>query len=256
MRLRQVLNAAYRATRTGTASPAHPGRPALTDIPGFPGVNRQRVCAARTRSTRLVAMPAASTTLRCSPCRSSRRSRSPAVRHSRTPESPWAAPNSSTTSPPGSTSLELTYSADYQLPGGQSAAIAQAQDPARPRTPTRAGNSPSPRTAITTCTTTGARPTCTLIAPPTPGSKPTVTLFGEANQQGLVTPPVVVGLLTAAALDPQAVIKQSDTTVAGHHAACVGGGELVPATSPPASPPRACSAASPGRSTASRWSWH
>ena len=31
----------------------------------------------------------------------------------------------------------------------------------------------------------------------------------------------MVGLLTAAALDPQATIKQSDTTVAGHHATCV-----------------------------------
>ncbi|RAN98717.1 hypothetical protein [Micromonospora saelicesensis] len=117
--------------------------------------------------------------------------------------------------------LELTYSADYQLPGGQRAAIVQAQDPARSTYTYPGGQLTVTPEAITRCTTTGARPQCTLITPPTPGSKPTVTLFGEANQQGLVTPPVVVGLLTAAALDPQAVIKQSDTTVAGHHAACV-----------------------------------
>ncbi|MEU1588931.1 hypothetical protein [Micromonospora sp. NPDC005710] len=117
--------------------------------------------------------------------------------------------------------LELTYSADYQLPGGQRAAIVQAQDPARSTYAYPGGRLIVTPEAITRCTTTGARQECTLVAPPTPGSKPTVTLFGEANRQGLVTPPVVVGLLTAAALDPQAVIKQSDTTVAGHHAACV-----------------------------------
>ncbi|MET8088929.1 hypothetical protein [Micromonospora sp. NPDC005220] len=117
--------------------------------------------------------------------------------------------------------LELTYSADYQLPGGQRASIVQAQDPARSTYTYPGGQLTVTPEAITRCTTAGARPECTLIAPPTPGSKPTVTLFGEANRQGLVTPPVVVGLLTAAALDPQAVIKQSDTTVAGHHAACV-----------------------------------
>ncbi|GGO02832.1 hypothetical protein [Micromonospora parathelypteridis] len=117
--------------------------------------------------------------------------------------------------------LELTYSADYQLPGGQSAAIVQAQDPARSAYTYPGGRLTVTPEAITRCTTTGTRPECTLVAPPAPGSKPTVTLFGEANAQGLVTPPVVVGLLTAAALDPQAVIRQSDTTVAGHHAACV-----------------------------------
>ena len=128
---------------------------------------------------------------------------------------------------PARPGLELTYSADYQLPGGQRAAIVQAQDPARSAYTYPGGRLTVTPEAITRCTTAGARPECTLIAPPTPGSKPTVTCFGEANQQGLVTPPVVVGLLTAAALDPQAVIKQSDTTVAGHHAACVDGAELA-----------------------------
>ncbi|MGC4771867.1 hypothetical protein ACLQ25_23225 [Micromonospora sp. DT44] len=117
--------------------------------------------------------------------------------------------------------LELTYTADYQLPGGQTAAIVQAQDPARSAYTYPGGRLTVTPDAVTRCTGTGSRTVCTLVPPPTPGSKPTVALFDEANQQGLVTPPVVVGLLTAAALDPQAVIKQSDTTVAGHHAACV-----------------------------------
>ncbi|MEU0547406.1 hypothetical protein [Micromonospora sp. NPDC005979] len=117
--------------------------------------------------------------------------------------------------------LELTYTADYQLPGGQTAAIVQAQDPARSAYTYPGGRLTVTPDAVTRCTAAGGRTVCTLVAPPTPGTKPTVALFDEANQQGLVTPPVVVGLLTAAALDPQAVIKQSDTTVAGHHAACV-----------------------------------
>ncbi|MET8348835.1 MULTISPECIES: hypothetical protein [unclassified Micromonospora] len=117
--------------------------------------------------------------------------------------------------------LELTYSAEYQLPGGETAAIVQAQDPARSAYSYPGGRLTVTPDGVTRCTTTDGRTACTLVTPPTPGSRPTVALFAEANQQGLVTPPVVVGLLTAAALDPQAVIEQSDTTVAGHHATCV-----------------------------------
>ncbi|MCO1598770.1 hypothetical protein M8C17_26835 [Micromonospora sp. RHAY321] len=117
--------------------------------------------------------------------------------------------------------LESTYSADYQLPGGERAAIAQAQDPARSAYTYPGGRLTVTPEAITRCTAADGRTACTIVAPPTPASKPTVALFDEANRQGLVTPPVVVGLLTAAALDPQAVIRQSDTTVAGHHATCV-----------------------------------
>ncbi|MEV0212778.1 hypothetical protein [Micromonospora sp. NPDC050695] len=117
--------------------------------------------------------------------------------------------------------LELTYSADYQLPGGQTAAIVQAQDPARSSYTYPGGRLTVTPEAVTRCTATGSRTECTLVAPPTPAGKPTVALFTEANRQGLATPPVVVGLLTAAALDPQAAIKQTDTTVAGRHATCV-----------------------------------
>ncbi len=41
------------------------------------------------------------------------------------------------------------------------------------------------------------------------------------HKHGLVAPPLVVDLLTAAALDPGALIAQTDTTVAGRHATCV-----------------------------------
>ena len=75
--------------------------------------------------------------------------------------------------------------------------------------------------ATTECVLAGAKPTCTLSPPPPATTRPSVTVFANANQRGLVTPPVVIGLLTAAALDPDALIKQRDTTVAGRHATCV-----------------------------------
>jgi hypothetical protein len=117
--------------------------------------------------------------------------------------------------------LELTYSADYQLPGGRTASIAQAQDPDR-----SAYTWPGGRLTVTTeatarCETGGAKTVCTLLAPPPPNARPSVELFTEAKRRGLVTPPVVVGLLTQAALDPDAEIRQSDTTLAGRLATCV-----------------------------------
>ncbi|MEV4201737.1 hypothetical protein [Micromonospora globbae] len=117
--------------------------------------------------------------------------------------------------------LELTYSADYQLPGGQTASIAQAQDPARSAYSYPGGKLTVTAEATTQCEIAGGRTTCTLTPPPTTASKPSVAVFAEAKRRGMVTPPVVVGMLTAAALDPDAVIGQSDTTVAGHHATCV-----------------------------------
>ncbi|WP_433390052.1 hypothetical protein [Micromonospora sp. KLBMP9576] len=117
--------------------------------------------------------------------------------------------------------LELTYSADYQLPGGQTATIVQAQDPARSAYTWPGGKLTVTPEATSRCETPAGRATCTLEAPPAPNAKPTVALFAEARQRGLITPPIVVGLLTAAALDPDAVVAQSDTTLAGHHATCV-----------------------------------
>ncbi|MEE6263361.1 hypothetical protein [Plantactinospora sonchi] len=118
-------------------------------------------------------------------------------------------------------SNELTYSADYQLPGGRTASISQSQDPLRAAYVYPGGKLTVTADATMECDTGGKKPTCTLTAPPAPNSKPAVTVYSEMNKRGLVTPPVVVGLLTAAALDPEAVIKQNDTTVAGRHATCV-----------------------------------
>ncbi|WP_431904203.1 hypothetical protein [Micromonospora carbonacea] len=117
--------------------------------------------------------------------------------------------------------LELTYSAEYQLPGGRTATITQAQDPARSAYTWPGGKLTVTADATARCETGAGKAVCTLLAPPPPNARPSVELFSEAKRRGLVTPPVVVGLLTEAALDPQAVIKETDTTLAGHHAACV-----------------------------------
>lgn len=116
---------------------------------------------------------------------------------------------------------ELTYSADYQLPGGNTASIAQSQTPPRAAYTYPGGKLTVTAEATTECVAAGRRHTCTLTPPPTNTNKPAVAVFQGANARGLVTPPVVINLLTAAALDPNAIIEQHDTTVAGRHATCV-----------------------------------
>jgi len=118
-------------------------------------------------------------------------------------------------------SNELTYTADYQLPGGRTASISQSQNPVRAAYVYPGGKLTVTAEATTECDTSRKKPTCTLSAPPAPSTKPAITVFNQMNKHGLVTPPVVVGLLTAAALDPAAVIEQNDTTIAGRHATCV-----------------------------------
>ena len=117
--------------------------------------------------------------------------------------------------------LELTYSAEYQLPGGRTASIAQSQDPARSAYEWPGGKVTVTAEATTHCGKDGGRTVCTIEAPPAANSKPSVVVFAAAEREGQVTPPMVMGLLTAAALDSSAVITQSDTTVAGHLATCV-----------------------------------
>lgn len=116
---------------------------------------------------------------------------------------------------------ELTYSADYQLPGGESASIAQSHAPPRAAYRYPGGKLTVTADATIECVTAGSRNTCTLDPPPSYTNKPAVAVFQSANARGLVTPPVVINLLTAAALDPDATVEQHDTTVAGRHATCV-----------------------------------
>ena len=118
-------------------------------------------------------------------------------------------------------SAELTYSADYQLPGGESASIAQSQEPLRAAYVYPGGRLTVTLDATTECVAEASKQTCTVNPPPVTATRPSVALFETASEHGLITPPVVIGLLTAAALDPAAVIEQNDTSVAGRHATCV-----------------------------------
>jgi hypothetical protein len=115
----------------------------------------------------------------------------------------------------------LTYSAEYQLPGGRTAMIAQAQSPLRSAYVYPEGKLTITDEATADCRRAGGTMTCTLTAAPTPNNEPAVAAFRDAGEHGLIAPTVVIGLLTAAALDAEATIEQSDTTIAGRHATCV-----------------------------------
>ncbi|WP_200209402.1 hypothetical protein [Micromonospora coerulea] len=118
-------------------------------------------------------------------------------------------------------SLEQTWAADYQLSGGRAASIAQTKEPLRSSYTWPAGKITVTQDAVTNCTTAAGQTSCTVVPPVLTAGKPSVAVYAEASKRGLVTPPAVIRLLTEAALDPQASITQSDTTLAGHHATCV-----------------------------------
>lgn len=117
--------------------------------------------------------------------------------------------------------LIRTYTADYQLASGRTATIAQDQEPARATYRWTAGRLTATEEATTRCETAGGRTACTLEPPPANPAKPAVAVFAAAKGQGLVTPPAVMELLTAAALDPESAITSSDTILAGRQATCV-----------------------------------
>ena len=117
--------------------------------------------------------------------------------------------------------LERTWAADYQLDGGRTASIAQTKDPLRSSYTWPGGKITVTQEAVTRCASTAGRTSCTVSPPVLTAGRPSVIVYGEARKHGLVTPPAVIRLLTDAALDPEATIEQSDTTLAGHHATCV-----------------------------------
>jgi hypothetical protein len=113
------------------------------------------------------------------------------------------------------------YAAQYQLAGGKTASIAQALRPTRSAYTYPGGKVVINDTETAECTGEGAGARCTLTAPPLSTSGPPAGVLDAATAQGLVHPTVVMGLLTTAALDTDAVVEQSDTTIAGQHATCV-----------------------------------
>jgi hypothetical protein len=120
-----------------------------------------------------------------------------------------------------SRSSDLTYAADYQLSGGKNASVVQMQEPQRSAYSYPDGKLIVTTDAITECGLAGSTMTCTLTPPPTPNGDPAAGAFAGAQAKGLVASTLVVGLLTAAALDADAVISQYDSTTAGQHSTCV-----------------------------------
>jgi hypothetical protein len=117
--------------------------------------------------------------------------------------------------------LTGTWAADYRFAGGRTASIAQTQEPLRSAYTWPDGKITVTQEAVTRCANAAGRTSCTVSPPVLTAGKPSVIVYDEARKHGLVTPPAVIRLLTEAALDPQASIEQSDTTLAGHHATCI-----------------------------------
>jgi hypothetical protein len=115
----------------------------------------------------------------------------------------------------------LTYTATYRLPGGSEATISQAQDPTRSAYRYPGGTLILTPTSTADCRTAGSSTTCTLTAPPAAGTDPAGTLVSGVAAQGLIAPVMVVALLTATAMDGDAVVTTHDTTLAGQSATCV-----------------------------------
>ena len=104
---------------------------------------------------------------------------------------------------------ELTYTATYQLAGGTTATIAQAQSPAR-----SAFRWPGAKVVVTDSEITKcSRARCAALGSST-------DFLDAAAKGGMVLPETVLALLNAASLDTEKTVRQHDTTIAGHHASC------------------------------------
>ncbi|HZN70951.1 MAG TPA: hypothetical protein VFC00_04600 [Micromonosporaceae bacterium] len=125
---------------------------------------------------------------------------------------------------------ELTYTAEYQLDGGRSATVAIA--PGRAAYTFVGGKISVTTDTFMNCRRAGAATTCTLTSVPTaaPGQLVAYSLGADLQAtivaSGFVPPSVVAGLLSAAALDPDATVRQHDSTIAGQHATCVEVGQV------------------------------
>jgi hypothetical protein len=107
---------------------------------------------------------------------------------------------------------QLTYTATYQLAGGDTARIIQAQAPTRTAYSYPGGSLLVTPTATVRCVDKSA--TCTETTPePTADAALTGTM--------MVTPDAVLSMLNIAALDPDVISEQHDTTIAGRHATCL-----------------------------------
>ena len=121
-------------------------------------------------------------------------------------------------------SSQLTYTADYQLPGGRQATVAIEGGKF-------AYTYPGGLTSVTPdtlmhCGVRGTTIGCTLNAVPASPGVVVAWAFGDEELAAMAavgfTPPYLVAdLLSAAALDADAAVRQHDSTIAGQHATCV-----------------------------------
>lgn len=111
-----------------------------------------------------------------------------------------------------SESATLSYTATYQLAGGDDAQITQVQKPLRVVYTYPGGRMIRESGATTRCKGPDTALKCDVTTP------------GPADIHStspLTTPDAVLAMLNLAAVDPSAVAKQHDTTIAGHHASCL-----------------------------------
>jgi hypothetical protein len=114
----------------------------------------------------------------------------------------------------------LTYSALYTMPGGASATIAEEQDPPQASYTYAGGKLVVSGQATVDCRTQNNATTCTLTAASSPWTDPITALISQIDTLNVFAPTMVIGLLTSAGLDVDAVITQHDTTIAGENATC------------------------------------
>ncbi|MEU8815077.1 hypothetical protein [Actinoplanes sp. NPDC048796] len=101
----------------------------------------------------------------------------------------------------------LTYTATYHLTGGDTATITQ--EPSR-----SSYVYPGGRLIVTPTATIRCQGVSCTRSAPDPAAAATLT-------GALVTPEAAQSMLTTAALDPEVVSTQRDTTIAGRHATCL-----------------------------------
>jgi hypothetical protein len=108
----------------------------------------------------------------------------------------------------------LTYTATYQLAGGDTATVTQAQQPVRTAYVYPHGRLIETPAGTIRCQ---GKPTALACTETDPAPATSAPLTGTT----LVTPEAALAMLDAAALDQQVTATQHDTTIAGRHATCL-----------------------------------
>jgi outer membrane lipoprotein-sorting protein len=117
----------------------------------------------------------------------------------------------------------LSYTATYQLAGGDEAQITQAQKPARVAYAFPGGRLIRTSTGTIRCKGQDSALICTETTPAQADASAAGALTTpDAGAAGpLTTPDTVLAMLNMAAADTGVVAKQHDTTIAGNHATCL-----------------------------------